>query len=180
MAVAGQGNSGIFDELYKEAKNRESAGANQSVVTGGGLDVGVEAGDMPKARGSVYDKIAEIFKSNKFQESGGLAKEITEFSETVNAALAKFDATTGSTPAVAFENNTRHAATGVDSLAAIGAGGNVYLGLSVLDVNKMQLRELKEINVKLSNRALFPSNPGMWESDDDQEISRTQTSPVAQ
>lgn len=133
----------------------------------------------PKAQeqGNALLKIAQIFneKESQFSVSDDLQKTIDSLQGTIAGALAGYKADEKSNPPVAFENNKRQAAFGADSLSSIGGGGGVYLGLSVLDVNKAQLSELKMISSKLSalggNNSLTVNN-----NTTPQEITRMQTS----
>lgn len=108
--------------------------------------------NAPSEGGSFFDKVKDIISKNQFSPSDDLSSQIEKFSDTISESLTKYNRDVSDTPTKTFENNTRRAAFGADSLASIGAGGNVYTGLSVLDVNKAQLNELKEINAKLSGR----------------------------
>lgn len=108
----------------------------------------MEKGDDPNTKSGFL----KILNEHQFKQSGDLAKDIAGFSLVIKASLDKFNKGAGADPAKAFENNTRRAAIGADSLAAIGAGGNVYMGLSVLDVQRQQLDQLRQINGKLDQR----------------------------
>lgn len=99
----------------------------------------------PTQGANIGEILKGIFEANKFKPSEELSSEIDNFGKTLSENLSKYDQNVTDAPAKSFENNTRRTAFGADSLAAIGAGGNVYTGLSVLDVNKAQLQELKEI-----------------------------------
>lgn len=114
------------------------------------VDKGPGSQDSPE-RKNIVDRISEIFDGFSFTPSEGLAKTISDFTSKIAGALPSVKSPSLSTPATKFENNTRVAAFGADSLTSIGGGGGVYLGLSVLDVNKMQLSELKQINQRLGN-----------------------------
>lgn len=98
---------------------------------------------------SIADKVKNIFSGAKFGNSDDLNSKIGAFTEGLKETFTKYQKEQKDHPATHYENNTRRVASGADSLAAIGAGGGVYLGLSMLDVNKNQLRELQSINAKL-------------------------------
>lgn len=107
----------------------------------------------PKNEESFEDKIKGAIKnylSDDFKQSDSLQGEIADFTKSLNDALTKYQKNADANPADSIENNTRRTAFGADSLAAIGGGGNVYAGLSVLDVNKRQLDQLMQINAKLT------------------------------
>lgn len=101
----------------------------------------------------IADKIQEIFsKKGEFNQSGGLAWCIGQFGKGLQETFTKYQREQTTNPPKTFENNSRRVASGADSFAAIGAGGNVYMGLSLLDVNKSQLNELRQINQKLGSQ----------------------------
>lgn len=126
------------------------------------------------------EKIAKIFSSKEFKPSSDLSDDIDKFQATIQGALGKYGQSVQDNPTKTFENNTRRAAFGADSLAGIGAGGNVYLGLSVLDVQKSQLAELRSINAKLGGGQRQTNSFTVEANAVRQGISRAQTaSPVA-
>lgn len=99
--------------------------------------------------GSLFEKIKDILANNQFKGSDALNEEIAKLGKVIPEALTSYTMDTSEHPTTSFENNSRRAAFGADSLTSIGGGGGVYLGLSVLDVNKAQLTELKSINMRL-------------------------------
>lgn len=125
--------------------------------------------------GDVFKRISAIF-GTQFKPSEDLAKTITDFTGGITATFQKYQREEKAQPTKTFENNTRRVSSGVDSLAAIGAGGNVYMGLTVLDVQKSQLKELQRINERLgalgTNSSLTVNNL----STGSLGVSRTQTS----
>jgi len=127
----------------------------------------------------VWSRIANVLKDNQFSPSGQLGNQISKLKEVVSSSLTKYKADEKARPTQAFENNSRIGAFGVDSMAAIGGGGGVYLGLTVLDVNRRQLRHLEEINQKLGG-----ANSGQTQNIINQysplsnNISRAQTGSV--
>lgn len=149
-----------------DARNRETDATNSV------------AGVTPEpAKGdNVLEKIQDILKNNKFQGSEILNSQIEGLQNKISSALSGYKRDEKDEPTKHFENNTRQAAFGADSLTAIGGGGGVYLGLSVLDVNKAQLSELRSINMRLGNLGgnsqLTVNNLQAAQS----EISRAQTS----
>ncbi len=127
---------------------------------------------------SFVDKISEVFRSNKFEASAGLSKDIDSFSKMIAETFSKYQREEGEDPTKTFENNTRRVASGVDSFASIGAGGNVYLGLNTLDVQKRQLTVLQSIDQKLSGQQT-PAAANVFINNGSPGISRAQTaSPV--
>lgn len=124
---------------------------------------------------SALTQIKDLFANTKF-EIPNVGGESTNITDVFKKYLDEFNT---AHPAFGqegkqYENNSRRAAFGADSLAAIGAGGNVSLGLSVLDVNKLQLAQLQQINAKLGgSRSVTPyQNPAS------SYISRSQTTDV--
>lgn len=112
--------------------------------------------ELPKPNGSNFvEKFQDILSKNKFEQSGGLAQKIEEFGAGVQATFVKYQKEQKDDPAKTYENNSRQKVSGVDSFAAMGGGGNVFVGLSVLDVNKMQLKRLESIDEKLSTGGLY-------------------------
>jgi len=104
--------------------------------------------------------IKNVFAQNEFSPSGDLQARTDKLGEGLKVAFNKFKSELTNEPGQAIENNSRRSAFGADSLTAVGGGGGVYLGLSVLDVNKAQLRELKEINARLGGgSAVTPERP---------------------
>lgn len=91
-------------------------------------------------------RIKDLFEKNAFKPSGDLAARIEEFAKGLTGAATKYGSASEENPARAFENNLPIKTYGADSLAQIGGGGGVYMGLSVLDVNKQQLREQRRTN----------------------------------
>lgn len=122
---------------------------DQSAPTAPGLvDSAARAAKAKKDREGFLDTIRNTFSQNGFKPSAELEARINKIGETLQLTFNKFKRE-GETPGERIENNTRRGAFGADSLTAMGGGGGVYLGLSVLDVNKAQLQELKQINAKL-------------------------------
>jgi len=169
--------TGAMSSKTKEGRDRERE--NQSYVfrpqEGAG---GVYPKNNPK-EGSVSAMFAGIMDTNKFNPSDKLTEQIDAFSKAIGATLGKYQREESTSPTTTFENNTRRVTSGADSLSAIGGGGGVYLGLSVLDVNKRQLNVLMEINRKLG----YPQNGGTPSAPAGNApaggVSRTQTeSPV--
>lgn len=108
---------------------------------------------MPKGKLGEGQTLEETIKSAlsnslPFKQSDELTGLITDFTKKIGDTLTTYKADEAKNPTTSYENNTRQAAFGADSLTAIGGGGGVYLGLSVLDVNKSMLRQLQEINSK--------------------------------
>lgn len=124
----------------------------------------------------LMERISGMLQRFEFNPSEGLTEQIELLRNTVAGALTGYKAEEKANPPTKFENNTRVGAFGADSLTSIGGGGGVYLGLSVLDVNKMQLSELRRMNQTLDR--LGPSSSltvnNMQTSSSD--VSRAQTS----
>lgn len=109
-------------------------------------------GEKPQApEGSNFiEKFKDIFKKNVFEPSKDLAEKIENLGQGLTNAFTKYQKDVEEDPTKTFENNLYPNAFGADSLTQIGGGGGVYLGLSVLDVNKSQLKVLQSIDAKLS------------------------------
>jgi len=122
------------------------------------------------------ERLSAIFKKDDFGPSGGLSKKLKDFKYEMESALTNYGQTVKDNPTTTFENNTRRAAFGADSLAAIGAGGNVYGGLSVLDVAKSQLRVLESIDGKLSAQRNYGLSEVQAAPSPTIKVSRVQTS----
>lgn len=123
----------------------------------------------------------DVFAKNQFKPSEGLAKLMNELGGAFSKALNGYDTSYQNAKPTSYENTTRRAAFGADSLAAIGGGGGVYTGLSVLDVQKSQLAELKQMNQTLSSLATGGVTTGHLRSatntDNSWSVSRFQKKP---
>lgn len=96
--------------------------------------------------GTFMEKVAKIFEANKFKPVGDLKDGIETFLKGLEEVHAKYKRNEKDNPAKKYENNLPIKTYGADSLAQIGGGGGVYMGLSVLDVNKQQLKEQRRTN----------------------------------
>lgn len=137
---------GLINFLRDTFLGVDDLSAEDAKQIGRKQDARIARGEDPNSKTG----ITKILNENKFNRSDDLATKIEAFSEVVKTSLAKFDKGKGAIPAQGFENNSRQAAIGADSMAAIGAGGNVYLGISVLDVNRRQLAVLERIEQKMT------------------------------
>lgn len=136
--------------------------------------------DGPKFdnKGSVSEQLKELFKGVKFEIPSIDGKPSQQISDIFAKYLGEFNASNKlNTPGDHFENNTRQKTFGADSLAAIGGGGNVYVGLGILDYNRLQYQELREINRKIGDSKKAPEfktseySKATWD-----EVTRDQTS----
>lgn len=153
----------------KSVRHRARDIADMNQVAGGASQF-----DNTKEGTSFGDRINSILDKNKFSPTATLTQEINDFGKMINDTFSKYQKEEVNSPTITYENNSRRAAFGVDSLASIGGGGNVYTGLSVLDVNKQQLKQLQEINSKLGGRdSAFVNSGGDLQPTG---ISRAQTS----
>ncbi len=118
-------------EVAERAKAQKDAQAN--IASRRAVSNSDFSTSAPK-EASLTEKISDIFKNNQFSQSSGLSEGIAAFTETISTALSDYKAD----------------AFGADSLSSIGGGGGVYLGLSVLDVQKSQLTVLRSIDQKLN------------------------------
>lgn len=154
-------------ERSKQSGARNAAHDALGGFIGAGKDPVDSAAEFAK-------KVATIFSSSTFKPSEDLSEDIGKFSELITGALSRYGQSTKDNPTTTFENNSRRAAFGVDSLASIGGGGNVSLGLSVLNIQKSQLRALESIDAKISagreSVYVSPIKPAP------QGVSRAQTS----
>lgn len=160
-------------ELERRRKERDSSEDylnNARTVTGSDSSV-------PKIV-DILTQLENIYKSSEFKGSDGLQQNMDAFATVISQALAGYKTDEKNSPPTTFENNTRRQAFGADSLAAIGAGGNVYTGLSVLDVNRQQLDQLKQINARLGVIRSSQTGNGLTPSTQSDSISRTQTGSV--
>lgn len=157
----------------KQASSREKAFAGLTLKIPGFENVG-----QSKTPTNALDDLAKIFSSTQFKGSDSLKENMEGFSKTIGEALAGYKRDEVTNPPTTFENNTRRQAFGADSLAAIGAGGNVYVGLSVLDVNKRQLDQLMQINAKLSGGRVATDYDHSPQTTESNSISRIQTNGV--
>jgi len=158
----------------------ESRTAGRNIDTAKGFSKAAMSENQNPKVGPVSDfleKIKNLFnsKGSKFEVSDELGKSIADFQNVIAKAMTGYKAREAASPLESYENNTRQAAFGADSLTAMGGGGGVYLGLSVLDVNKMQLRELQEINRKMGAKSGDTQNV-INQYSPMKEISRMQTS----
>jgi len=126
-------------------------------------------------------RISEIFSNNQFQMSDRLAEEMGKIGSVVTQAKEKGKAAIASMPAQTFENRNFRALGGSDSLTAMGGGGGVHLGLTSLEINKMQLNELRSIKEVLQNREFAPERiPSYNIARPSYGVSRAQTSSPTQ
>jgi len=132
-------------------------GAVAPKVAPGLVDSTAKAAKAKEDREGFLGTIKKVFSESEFSPSGDLQARTDKLGEGLKVAFNKFKSELGNEPGASIENNSRRGAFGADSLTAVGGGGGVYLGLSVLDVNKAQLRELKEINARLGGGS--PSTP---------------------
>lgn len=138
--------------------------------------------DAPKFGGStVSSQFQDLFKNTKFEIPSIDGKPAEQIGNIFQKYLDKFNAKNldADSPGRHYENNNRQKTFGVDSLAAIGAGGNVYIGLGLLDYNRLQYRELQEINRKLGGDRGHQNGANIFlEAIGNKKISRAQVGSV--
>jgi len=145
------------------------------------LSVANSVSDAAKAKEKgvgPLETIKNTFKNNPFSASGALASRIENFGQGLTNAFTKYQREAKENPAKAFENNLYPNAFGADSLTTIGGGGGVYMGLSVLDVNKSQLKVLQSIDSKMRTGGLTTGGIVTNNFGASGMVTRTQTTPV--
>jgi len=152
-------------------------GGREPDLIASGVDTAAKAAKAKAEQESFADTIKKVFSENGFKMNPEMQARIDKLGIGLGATFDKFKSSQTNAPGQSIENNTRRAAFGADSLTSIGGGGGVYLGLSVLDVNKAQLRELKEINSKLGGASLEPSTSDASNSPRRPGVSRFQSNP---
>lgn len=168
----------VIDKLAKVA----IAGSNKTGQAAQDSIGGVTAPPKLGGNKSVADQFKDLFKNTKFEIPNIDGKPGQKISDIFQKYFDEFNSKNpnANAPGENFENNKRQQAYGVDSLAAIGGGGNVYLGLGILDYTRMSYQELREMNRKLdsADKRKSPAFQLMQSGIDSDVISRAQVSNV--
>jgi len=132
---------------------------------------------------NISEAIERIMTRNgtgEFKQSDDLAAMIEKFTTSIPEVLSKYNSGLAANPPTTYENNSRRPTFGADSLAAIGAGGGVSLGLSVLDIQKSQLRVQEQMLEALTGRQALADYANKYLRSAPDSVTRTQTnSPIA-